>query len=44
MGGCIGLNISTVWLVLFIYFRSVNYCLVYLCMYIDSYVRRSINI
>jgi len=35
------LNISTVWLVLFIYFRSVNYnySLIYICMSIAMYVR-----
>jgi hypothetical protein len=39
MGGCIDLIISTVWLVLFIHFRSVNYSLLYLCMQIAMYVR-----
>ena len=39
MGGCIDLISSTVWLVSFIYFRSVNYSLIYLCMKIAIYER-----
>ena len=39
MGGCIDWISSTVWLVLFIYIRSVNYSLIYLCMQIAMYVR-----